>query len=288
MSRSRSGGEGFAPEGFAQSAIVAMSAFHLMLRVTRGGRDYGCRRLTPRGISEPEMRLRVETEADVLRALGGRGAPLLEESGTDEHGPYAVHAWVPGETLVFYTQMEISPERAVFIGRAAFEAMADLHEAQGGDGEALRVVHGDVRPENVIIAAGERHATFVDFGLARLRDGPKPEGGGVLGHESGGAFRGAPQYVAPEVARGEESGQAADVFSLAMCMLHVTTRTPPRLGGSLPELLMTAADLPPVIPEADLHGAHAALLGAIAPCLSTIASARPTAREVAVALSRLC
>jgi serine/threonine protein kinase len=257
-----------APRGFEEGDVVATGAFARVLRVTRDARSFGCRRLTTRGLAEPEARARVAKEAEVLEALAGRGAPRLVESGEDEGGPFIVYEWAPGETLAVCTQSARAPDALARVARASFEALATVHDA--------KVVHGDVRPDNVIVASDLGTATLIDFTLAREGDAPVAPGS---------AFAGTLAYAAPEVARGEPSGPAADVFALAMCVLELATGAPPRAGKSAAELLLAAGGAPPAVPHG---GPHGAVLDAIRTCFSDSPADRPSARDVAQSLAALC
>ncbi|KAL6610593.1 hypothetical protein ACP70R_040562 [Stipagrostis hirtigluma subsp. patula] len=81
-------------------------------------------------------------------------------------------------------------------------------------GEAT--VHGDVKARNVVIGADGR-AKLADFGCAR-RVGSK------------GPIGGTPAFMAPEVARGEEQGPAADVWALGCTVLEMATGRAPWSG----------------------------------------------------------
>ncbi|WVZ99465.1 hypothetical protein U9M48_044756 [Paspalum notatum var. saurae] len=90
-------------------------------------------------------------------------------------------------------------------------ALAYLH----GEGS---VVHGDVKARNVVIGADGR-AMLADFGCAR-RVG---EGGGAV-------VGGTPAFMAPEVARGEGQGPAADVWALGCLVIEMATGRAPWAG----------------------------------------------------------
>uniref|UniRef100_A0A8I6X012 Protein kinase domain-containing protein n=1 Tax=Hordeum vulgare subsp. vulgare TaxID=112509 RepID=A0A8I6X012_HORVV len=75
------------------------------------------------------------------------------------------------------------------------------------------VVHGDVKPRNVVIGADGR-AKMADFGCARAVGSPRPIGG-------------TPAFMAPEVARGEEQGPAADVWALGCTVVEMATGRAP-------------------------------------------------------------
>ncbi|KAK1699079.1 hypothetical protein QYE76_015776 [Lolium multiflorum] len=82
-------------------------------------------------------------------------------------------------------------------------------------GESL--VHGDVKARNVVIGADGR-AKLADFGCAR-----KAGGGPIIG--------GTPAFMAPEVARGEEQGPAADVWALGCTVVEMATGRAPWNGA---------------------------------------------------------
>ncbi|GJN17967.1 hypothetical protein PR202_gb05078 [Eleusine coracana subsp. coracana] len=84
-------------------------------------------------------------------------------------------------------------------------ALAYLHE--------LSLVHGDVKARNVVIG-GDGRARLTDFGCARPAESTRPIGG-------------TPAFMAPEVARGEEQGPAADVWALGCTVVEMATGRAP-------------------------------------------------------------
>ncbi|KAM0921590.1 hypothetical protein ACQ4PT_006771 [Festuca glaucescens] len=79
------------------------------------------------------------------------------------------------------------------------------------------VVHGDVKARNVVIGADGR-AKLADFGCARSCDASEK----IIG--------GTPAFMAPEVARGEEQGPAADVWALGCTVVEMATGRAPWSG----------------------------------------------------------
>jgi serine/threonine protein kinase len=92
----------------------------------------------------------------------------------------------------------LSPEEAGSIGCQIAAALAKSH-AEG-------VVHGDVTPENILVA-GDGVAKLTDFGISRALWSE------VTVTRTGGV-QGKPPYLPPEVARGASADRKSDVFSL--------------------------------------------------------------------------
>ncbi|WP_158633313.1 protein kinase domain-containing protein [Tautonia sociabilis] len=106
------------------------------------------------------------------------------------------------------------PRAAAIAGQVA-SGMAAAHEAG--------VVHGDLKPQNILVDDADR-AKIVDFGLARrIRPtvDPMETADGWGAHGSG--LTGTPGYMAPEQTRGEPSSMASDVFALGCILFELLT-----------------------------------------------------------------
>jgi formylglycine-generating enzyme required for sulfatase activity len=94
------------------------------------------------------------------------------------------------------------------------------------------VVHCDIKPGNVMITE-EGVAKLVDFGLARvLREG---------GDEAS-APSGTPDYMAPEVWRGEPPTRRSDVYSVGAVLFELIHGAPPFSGVALTDLDLVVAE----------------------------------------------
>ncbi|XP_066316552.1 mitogen-activated protein kinase kinase kinase 18-like [Miscanthus floridulus] len=87
---------------------------------------------------------------------------------------------------------------------------------------ARSLVHGDVKARNVVVGADGR-GKLADFGCARAV--------GSSGSGSASArptiIGGTPAFMAPEVARGEEQGPAADIWALGCTVVEMATGRAP-------------------------------------------------------------
>jgi len=127
--------------------------------------------------------------------------------------------YIPGESLARAAGPGRLPSDSLFsIARQIASGMAAAH-AEG-------IVHGDLKPENVMVT-GEGTVKVLDFGLARrLRRGPpvRTDETSELGlSEAAEGFFGTPRYVSPEQVRGEPATQASDVFSLGVLFYELAT-----------------------------------------------------------------
>jgi serine/threonine-protein kinase len=120
---------------------------------------------------------------------------------------------------------KIPVEIALAVGVEVAYALDYAHRAKGATGEALRIVHRDVSPENVLVGyAGD--VKLSDFGIAlaaqRVRD------------TQVGVAKGKLSFMAPEQMRGDDVDHSADIFALG-CLLHwmIIGKSPLEREGAL-------------------------------------------------------
>ncbi|XP_009607835.1 mitogen-activated protein kinase kinase kinase 18-like [Nicotiana tomentosiformis] len=87
---------------------------------------------------------------------------------------------------------------------------------------SMGIVHCDIKGQNILL--GKTGAKIADFGCARWVDPAERDGGAAAA--SAQPIGGTPMYMAPEVARGEEQGFAADIWALGCTIIEMAT------GGS--------------------------------------------------------
>ncbi len=149
-----------------------------------------------------------ELSADGERPAAGAG-------GT----PYIVLEYVEGETLkdVIRREGPLEIPQAIAYAIEIARALGAAHEQ--------RIVHRDVKPQNVLISA-EGGAKITDFGIARsLTEEGLTVAGRVLG---------TTDYVSPEQALGQPVTGQSDLYSLGVVLYEMLTgerAVPRRLAG---------------------------------------------------------
>ena len=184
---------------------------------------------------------RVVALKTLRRVSSSAGRALLEEAraaGAFSH-PNALTIYDVGEVRgqagepLGYLAMELVVGRTMrsYVGDSPLETsrrvrwLCDVARALEAAHDA-GIVHGDVKPDNVMITVDDR-AKLLDFGLARRseplsdswpEDGHNlptldPRDSAASARESAAAFSGTPRYMAPEQIRGEGGDARADQFA---------------------------------------------------------------------------
>ena len=182
--------------------------------------------------------------------------------------PCLVLEFVPSESLsaLLRSLGRLSPAETARIGSEVGSALTAAHR--------LGIVHGDVKPGNVLIG-DDGAARICDFGIADAL------GEATLG--APGLMHGTPAYLTPEVARGGEPGFASDVFALGATLFAAVEGAPPFGTDEDPVRLVhrIATDLPAPPRQAG------ALTSLLVQMLSVDPAGRPTMAEVATQLAEL-
>jgi hypothetical protein len=160
---------------------------------------------------------RFRREARSAARLSHPHVVTVIDAGEDDGRPFIVFEYVEGETL---------KERIRRLGRLPIaEAIAYSIEIGRGlmAAHAERIVHRDVKPQNVLIDA-EGRAKVTDFGIARSLE--------LDGLTAAGRVLGTTDYVAPEQAVGDGATEQSDIYSLGVCLWEMLTGEVPFKGDN--------------------------------------------------------
>jgi hypothetical protein len=228
-----------------------------------GGRPVAVKVIRAGLASDPEFRTRFRREVAAARRVNGLYTATVADADTEGPVPWLATAYVPGPSLeAAVARHGALPARSVLALAAGLaEGLVAVH--------AAGLVHRDVKPSNVLLAAdGPR---LIDFGIAWDAQST------VL--TSFGTLFGSPMYLSPEYATGQEFGPPTDVFSLGAVLAYAATGRPPFTGASLDTIVSRIVHEAP-----DLSGAPAQARRVIEWCLAKDPVARPTPAELVARL----
>lgn len=134
---------------------------------------------------------------------------IVQEDGC----PWIVMELVPYRSLrdVVAEHGPLTPGQAARVGLGVLAALRAAH--------SKGIVHRDVKPANILIGGQGERVVLTDFGIAYAADGPAVT--------TTGALIGSPSYIAPERARGEQSGPAGDLWALGASLYAAVEGRPP-------------------------------------------------------------
>ncbi|WP_181449356.1 serine/threonine-protein kinase, partial [Nonomuraea aridisoli] len=202
------------------------------------GRDVAVKEVVPPpDLTGPEREVFTVRTFREARAAGRVSHPgvatvydVLEEDGH----PWIVMQLVHSRTLgdLIRDDGPMPPREAAGIGLQILAALRAAH--------AAGVLHRDVKPDNVLLAADGR-AVLTDFGIATTEDDAPVTRTGIL--------IGTPAFMAPERAEGGQARPASDLWSLGVTLyMAVEGRSPFQRDNALATLgaVMHSDPEPPV------------------------------------------
>ncbi|NMO93825.1 serine/threonine protein kinase, partial [Actinomycetospora sp. TBRC 11914] len=159
-----------------------------------------------------EVRQRTLREGRIAARLQHPHAISVFDASIEGDEPWLVMEYLPSRSLaaMLGEHGPLEPRLVARIGRQVADALDAAHQAG--------IVHRDVKPGNVLIGA-DGTVKITDFGISRAT--------GDLTLTRTGMLAGTPAYLAPEVARGEDSTSASDVFSLGATLYAAVEGVPP-------------------------------------------------------------
>jgi eukaryotic-like serine/threonine-protein kinase len=170
-------------------------------------------KLMHRDISDdPDQLERFRREARAVAQLNHPHVVTVIDAGEDEGAPYIVFEYVEGETLKERIRRHgrLPVAEAVAYAIEIARALECAHEN--------RLVHRDVKPQNVLIDRDGR-AKVTDFGIARSLE--------AQGLTATGRVLGTTDYVSPEQALGHEVTGQSDIYSLGIVLYEMLTGETP-------------------------------------------------------------
>jgi len=217
--------------------------------------------LAPERVShDPDYLRRFQLEGRAAAALNHPNVVTTHAIGQADDYHYLEMEFVPGGSLQQYIHRHgpVEPVRATALVLHAAEGLAAAHRAG--------IIHRDLKLDNILLDCSGQ-PKIADFGLAKRVAAGKAA-------RLGESLCGTPNYMAPELWRGDPASPTSDVYALGICYFVLLTGRSPYRAASLTDLQHSVMNEPlpgvrTVRPEVTLE---------MAECLDQLAAKSPTNR----------
>ena len=170
------------------------------------------------------LKERFATEAAILEELGEKHPqiPALYAYFSEGGDFYLVQEWIEGETLtqIHQRQGNLSPKQIQDILIGILPVLDYVHNR--------RIIHRDIKPDNIIIRSGDQKPVLIDFGIVKETVATMVHSNGNTPYSVG---LGTPGYMASEQAAGRPI-VSSDLYSLGLTAIFLLT-------GKTPQYLAT-------------------------------------------------
>ena len=171
-------------------------------------RKLAAKRYAPATSDAPDMVHRFLREAQKVSELSHPNLVTVFGIGEDHEGRYILEEYVDGRTLreVLDEKIRIEPARVIEMATQICDLLNYAHRKG--------IVHRDLRPENIFLAAQDQ-VKVSDFGLKpRMSDPSSMEGRTIC-------------YASPEMIRSERVDAATDIYALGVILYEILLGEPP-------------------------------------------------------------
>ncbi|MCP4186848.1 MAG: serine/threonine protein kinase [Gammaproteobacteria bacterium] len=158
-------------------------------------------------------------EAEIVSQLDHPNIVRIHDAAIFEDTPYIAMDYISGYSMAQRLRRReyITVGECIRISKSVLRALAETHRRG--------VIHGDIKPANIMYDDREKTYIVTDFGAAYSQ-----------GKRGDNAIVGTPAYMSPEQLEGRKIDGRSDLFSLAVTLYHLLTGYQPFTGSSLPQL----------------------------------------------------
>src|SRR5262245_24063884 len=168
-------------------------------------RTVAIKRLTRRANTDSPLHNELLREAQLASALNHPRIAGVYDVISDRNELFLVMEYIDGQTLRQRMDTTISISEFCDIATQCAEALAAAHHKG--------ILHGDLKPENIMLTLRNNAVQACDFGLANRIFAGSSQGKATT-MPSG--IAGTPAYMAPEVVEEKLSDTRSDIFSLGV------------------------------------------------------------------------
>ena len=208
-------------------------------------RNIALKVLLPEFCCDDERVQRFKLEAKTVSSLNHPGIITIHEIAEENDRLFIATEYVDGSTLREKIEKgELNLLESLKIAEQVAGALAVAHEAG--------IVHRDIKPENIMIRR-DGYAKILDFGLAKPRWFSKAVGAEdetiQLVKTQPGMVMGSVRYMSPEQARGKETDEKTDIWSLGVVFYEMLTGKNPFEGDTVSDSLAAVIHVEPATVE---------------------------------------
>ncbi|NEW05466.1 Stk1 family PASTA domain-containing Ser/Thr kinase [Paenibacillus sp. SYP-B3998] len=168
-------------------------------------------------VHDEEFIRRFRREAQAAASLSHPNVVSIYDVGQEDEVHYIVMEYIEGTTLndLIKEKAPLQVEEAVHYAGQIADALDHAHHNE--------IIHRDIKPHNILIGKNGR-VKVTDFGIARAATSSTiTQTGSVVG---------SVHYFSPEHAKGTNTGEKSDLYSLGIVMYQMLTARLPFLGES--------------------------------------------------------
>ena len=163
-------------------------------------------------------------EAEIVSQMDHPNIAKIHDASIENGTPYIAMDYISGYSMALRLRKReyITVGECIRISRSVLSALAEAHK--------LGVVHGDIKPANIMYDNRERTYIITDFGAA-YSEGYPLQGDKLI--------VGTPSYMSPEQLEGKKLDGRSDLFSLAVSLCHLLSGYQPFTGNNLSQLKLS-------------------------------------------------
>jgi serine/threonine protein kinase len=199
-------------ESFQLLKVVGKGSFGKVMLVKKkdDGKIYAMKVLNKQAIISRNQVIHTRSEKSILQMVQHPFIVTLHYAFQTTDKLYMILDYVNGGELFFHLKKEgkFTESRVKFYASQIALAMSHLH--------SLDIVYRDLKPENILLDSNG-HVVITDFGLSKQ----------IIDPSGTHTFCGTPEYLAPEVLRGQGHGAPVDWWSLGTLIYEMLTGLPP-------------------------------------------------------------
>lgn len=160
---------------------------------------------------------RFEREVQNATTLSHPNIVKVLDVDEDERHYYMIMEYIDGPTLHEYIRDNgpLDVEEAVFFTKQILRGIEHAHQH--------RIIHRDIKPQNILMTQS-KELKISDFGIARALSET------AMTHTN--HIMGSVHYLSPEQAKGKQTDEASDIYSIGIVLFEMLTGHPPHEGES--------------------------------------------------------